>query len=359
MKGVDACMTIKDIARLAGVSIATVSRVLNGQSGVSEAKRLRVLQVIEEEHYSPSRFSQPARNQTPHLLVLQVDQCLTAKTEETVLHACLEALNNFQNQELKIEFFAAEELPQALEFLTELQERDESLEGLLIIGSPPRTLAKPLKYLRGKGCPMIHATNESLSEDKLAPVNVIGYDKEMYYQLITELILANDKQKTGLFIHESRACLSGEGHLSEEGFTSYVDQLKAHYPEKSVFVHNKGRFTPDLLFDASCVVTDSTKASEDVVRHFTGEKNPPLIIAYGNSDPISAALETGLVDFAIHFSPYELAFCSMAVLLQRLLLKRTQAKELLVYPRVFSKASLPLLNQSQKYPALITTVAYN
>jgi LacI family transcriptional regulator len=46
--------TIEDIARLAGVSRTTVSRVLNRRPDVDRATRERVLQVIEEESYVPS-----------------------------------------------------------------------------------------------------------------------------------------------------------------------------------------------------------------------------------------------------------------------------------------------------------------
>lgn len=43
--------TIKDIAKLAGVSITTVSRVLNNHPYVKDEKRRKVLQVIEELNY--------------------------------------------------------------------------------------------------------------------------------------------------------------------------------------------------------------------------------------------------------------------------------------------------------------------
>lgn len=51
-KGV--AMNIYDIAQRAGVSIATVSRVMNGNSHVSEATRSRVLAVIDEMGFTPS-----------------------------------------------------------------------------------------------------------------------------------------------------------------------------------------------------------------------------------------------------------------------------------------------------------------
>ena len=46
--------TIEDVARAAGVSAMTVSRVINGKRNVSESTRLRVLQSIEELRYSPN-----------------------------------------------------------------------------------------------------------------------------------------------------------------------------------------------------------------------------------------------------------------------------------------------------------------
>ena len=49
--------TIYDISSRAGVSIATVSRVMNGSPKVSAKTKERVLQVIEECGYEPNAFA--------------------------------------------------------------------------------------------------------------------------------------------------------------------------------------------------------------------------------------------------------------------------------------------------------------
>lgn len=50
----DSALTIRDIAQLADVSVATVSRVLNNQGGVKEKTRRRVLDVMKEYNYTPN-----------------------------------------------------------------------------------------------------------------------------------------------------------------------------------------------------------------------------------------------------------------------------------------------------------------
>ena len=50
-------MNIYDISQKAGVSIATVSRVLNNNKNVSEKTRKKVLAIIEEEDYQPKAFA--------------------------------------------------------------------------------------------------------------------------------------------------------------------------------------------------------------------------------------------------------------------------------------------------------------
>lgn len=47
-------ITITDVARQAGVSMATVSRVVNGNNNVKETTRKKVMEVIDKLHYRPN-----------------------------------------------------------------------------------------------------------------------------------------------------------------------------------------------------------------------------------------------------------------------------------------------------------------
>jgi DNA-binding LacI/PurR family transcriptional regulator len=53
--------TIADVAKAAGVSVSTVSRILNGKQDVAPATRARVQQVIEELGYTPHAQAQRLR----------------------------------------------------------------------------------------------------------------------------------------------------------------------------------------------------------------------------------------------------------------------------------------------------------
>lgn len=64
-------VTIKDVAKAAGVSISTVSKVLNGHYSISEETQERVRQVIRELNYYPSASAQSfAKGATRSVIVL-------------------------------------------------------------------------------------------------------------------------------------------------------------------------------------------------------------------------------------------------------------------------------------------------
>ncbi|WP_373830901.1 substrate-binding domain-containing protein, partial [Bacteroides heparinolyticus] len=48
---------IKDIAKLADVSVGTVDRVIHGRSGVSEASRKRVEEILKQLDYQPNMYA--------------------------------------------------------------------------------------------------------------------------------------------------------------------------------------------------------------------------------------------------------------------------------------------------------------
>ncbi len=62
--------TSHDVAKKAGVSVATVSRVLNGSPLVTESARRKVLRAIKELNYQPNRAAQRLRAGRSHVIGL-------------------------------------------------------------------------------------------------------------------------------------------------------------------------------------------------------------------------------------------------------------------------------------------------
>jgi ABC-type transport system involved in Fe-S cluster assembly fused permease/ATPase subunit len=80
--------TIYDIARRAGVGIATVSRVLNGSGGVAEATRRAVQKAMGELGYRPNRAARRLAVRGPNrprvAAVMQDDQLFVGTIEDNI-----------------------------------------------------------------------------------------------------------------------------------------------------------------------------------------------------------------------------------------------------------------------------------
>lgn len=63
-------MTIHDIAKMAGVSVATVSRVINNKGYVKEETRRRVEQVIQEQGYRPNAVARSLINSDSSMIAV-------------------------------------------------------------------------------------------------------------------------------------------------------------------------------------------------------------------------------------------------------------------------------------------------
>lgn len=71
-------LTLEDIAKKAGVSRSTVSRVVNNHQNISDAVRTRVLQVIKETGYRPNAAARTLASQRSHMIGLVLPQTVSS-----------------------------------------------------------------------------------------------------------------------------------------------------------------------------------------------------------------------------------------------------------------------------------------
>lgn len=142
-------MNIKDVARAAGVSVATVSRVLNHPEQVQPETKQHVLSIMESLHYQPNWFARGlnfGKTGTIALLVPKIEdhrfveiitgvETIAQKKEHTVL-LCNTHVN------------AQEEL-KSLNMVLE-----RKVDGLILVSS--QLSARQMAPLIQEGCPWVH-----------------------------------------------------------------------------------------------------------------------------------------------------------------------------------------------------------
>ena len=122
---------IKDVARRAGVSIATVSHVINNTHFVSEEKRRRVLSAIEGLNYRPNVSARTLRSQKVSQAGLYICEHYASHTPRLLLKAleCFIDVMEGRSWQPDVRFVSPQNI------LTVLESRQDALFSLLITGS--------------------------------------------------------------------------------------------------------------------------------------------------------------------------------------------------------------------------------
>lgn len=138
--------TIRDVAAAAGVSVATVSYVLNGKKKVSEQTRNEVLDVIRRLEYVPDLNARGLSKKDTRLIGVVVPQTEPGST--------LMFRNNFYSEILgSIEYHARQNGYHVLISATDVTEdylnliRERNLDGVIIIGTYQNRFFSQLKQL--------------------------------------------------------------------------------------------------------------------------------------------------------------------------------------------------------------------
>src|SRR5262245_24185235 len=137
---------IKDVARRAGVSSATVSRVLSNKPHVSDQVRQRILAAMDELDYHPSRLARSLRAQRSRIIGLIISDIQNpffntlARAVEDVAYAHQYAVflcntdEDIEKEKLYIDLMQAERVAGVM--ISPTHERDNACRKLLSAGVP-------------------------------------------------------------------------------------------------------------------------------------------------------------------------------------------------------------------------------
>lgn len=131
-------VTIREVAKAAGVGLGTVSRVINNSPQVSEATRQRVLQVIEDLNYVPN----PTARRLSLGKTLTIAVIAPFFTRPAVIERLRGVENSLAESEYDLILYNVETVARRDSIMREIPRRERA-DGVLIISLSPRNADIP------------------------------------------------------------------------------------------------------------------------------------------------------------------------------------------------------------------------
>ncbi len=217
-------LTIKDIADAAGVSTATVSRVVNNPEQVSPGTRSRIEKIIREKGYTPNIFARglmSSRTDSVGILVSHlVNPYITSivdaiesilSTSGTYIYLC----NSKQSKELERKY-TADLLRRKVDALIVLETASFSSDDNfflnydapcpLILINEHLGLNSQHHIVRCGQEPGIYAALEYFYSRRLFPITLLNGDPRPYSFRLKEQVLRSFRAEKGLSDDELRLC---------------------------------------------------------------------------------------------------------------------------------------------------------
>jgi LacI family fructose operon transcriptional repressor len=251
--------SIKDVAKKAGVSVATVSRVLSNKPHVRAEVREQVLRVIEEAGYRPSRIAGNMRNQSSRIVGV-----LVSDIRNPFFTAIARAIEDVAiSQEMSIFLCNTDENPkkEALYLKTLLEERAAG-----VILSPTREDIASFGVLLQSGIPLVTIDRRIVG----ANIDGVYSDNVQSSYLLTNHLIENGYRNIGTI-------------LGLKGSMTGRERMQGY---KLALEENKMKL--DAQF-ASYTYPSEVEGEELIAKWFDSPNYPDAIIA-GNNRLVIGAL---------------------------------------------------------------------
>jgi LacI family transcriptional regulator len=235
--------TIKDVAKAAHVSIATVSRVLNGQGGYSKSTEDKVLRAIKELGYQPNAFARGLiknKSNTVAILFPEVSSQFSSK----ILRGVEEAAHELGSSVIVCN--TASHGQRTMKYLDVLAEK--RIDGILFVSEI--LTDEYYQKLDSMKIPVVLVATESYQY----PLPFVKVDDRHAAYTATDHLIKNGHSKIGMISGNKEDMIAGQPRI--EG---YIQALKANgllFNEKNI-ICSKGFSFKDGLDNLPILLSNS------------------------------------------------------------------------------------------------------
>ena len=333
MENVDkqtARIRIKDIAQMAEVSVGTVDRVLHGRTGVSEASRKKVENILKQLDYQPNMYASALASNKKYvfacLLPMHAEGDYWVDVEKGMQQAT-KAFSDF-NISLHIDYYDQYEFGSFVSAGNRLLAMEP--DGVVISPTIETETEQIVKQLQQRNIPYIFIDSNVAS---LNPLAFFGQksDQSGYFAARMAMMLGECPKEIVIFrqINEGRLG-SNQQENREKGFRKYMQE---HFPDCKIVELNLYAKRPDedealmnRFFQenpqVTCGITFNSKVyiiGEYLIGH--NMKNFKLI-GYDLLHRNVSCLKEGAVDFLIAQQPTAQGYSGVESLCNHLIFKK-------------------------------------
>lgn len=342
---------IKDIAKLAGVSVGTVDRVLHNRGKVSEKSLQKVHAILKEIDYKPNLIARSlGLNKTFRIAALLPDPNLDPYWAQS-FEGIKKSAGEWQQRGLVVEPFFYD-LHNSKSFVKAANALTKSAPG----GSPDGVIVAPLFYKEALplfktfyslGIPYV-LFNTRIEE--AAPLSFIGQNLYQSGRLAAELSALGISKGGRVAILHVYEDLPNSVHLmeKEKGFKQFfkerpemgieVKSLHLASPEKPSFRDDLTNLFSDTLLQGVFISTSKAFQVVDILKK-TGRKDI-RIVGYDLLDENLAALKAGDIAFLINQNPARQAAIGIDHLANQLIFKLEPAAEYLLPLEIITQENI-------------------
>lgn len=338
---------IKDIARLAGVSVGTVDRVLHKRGKVSEKSLQKVQAVLEEIDYKPNLIARSlGLNKTFRIAALLPDPKLDPYWAQSY-EGIKRSVDEWQQKGLLVEP-AFYDLHNNKSFVSASQSVASSTPDGVIVA--PLFYKEALPFFskcQSAQIPYI-LFNTLIAEAR--PLSFIGQDLYQSGRVAAELTAMGIEPGGKVVILHVYEDLPNSVHLleKEKGYRQYfeerehlkikVESLHLASPDNSSFRNDLAKLFADQTLKGLFI---STSKAFHVVEVLTKTRRTDVrIVGYDLLEENLALLKEGSIDFLINQNPSKQASLGMDQLANHLIFKISPAAEYLLPLEIISKENM-------------------